>query len=263
MISSVERYSSMSGRKRAGLLGGRLLRGLIIAFVLYLVVSRFFAATFRIESVSMEPGLAPADRVVVSLLAYGPRVPFSPSRFPGLGEPSRGDLVVVRPPFYDDPGIVERLFEPVVSFFTVQKATLRRDLYNSRVSGYMVKRLVGLPGDTLRMSNYVLSIKPRDGTAFVTEQQLGGSAYRVLGAAATAGNGSAAPGDGGAAPGWDASLPLSGNSAELHLGDDQYYVLGDNRPDSSDSRSWGPIGRERIIGKVIYRYWPVRALGTP
>jgi len=258
MITSVERYSSVSGRKRAGLLGGRLLRGLIIAFILYLVVSRFLAATFRIESVSMEPGLSPADRVIVSLLAYGPRVPFSQSRFPGLGDPSRGDVVVVRPPFYGDPGIAERLFEPVVSFFTVQKGTLRRDLYNARVNGYMVKRLVGMPGDTLRMNGYVVSIKPRGGTEFVGEQQLLGGAYQVL-AGASGGTNAGGP----AAPGWDASLPASGSTDEVHLADDQYYVLGDNRPDSSDSRSWGPIGRERIIGKVIYRYWPVRALGTP
>ena len=172
MISSVERYSPALGRRRASVFGGRLVRGLIIALLMYLVVSRFLAATFRVESVSMEPALVPSDRVVASYLAYGPRVPFSSARFPGLGEPARGDLVVVQPPFFQEPTLIQRIFEPFVSFFTGQKATLRRDLFGARVNSYMVKRLVGVPGDTLRMSAYAVSIRPRGATAFVPEAQL-------------------------------------------------------------------------------------------
>ena len=66
-------------------MGSRTFRVLLIAFILYLVVSHFLVATFRVESVSMEPEVSPADRVMVSLLAFGPLVPFSHSRFPGLG----------------------------------------------------------------------------------------------------------------------------------------------------------------------------------
>ncbi len=249
MLRPVERYSPVAGRKRASVLGGRLLRGLVIALVLYLLVSRFLAGTYRIESVSMEPGLSPADRVVVSFLSYGARLPFSDARFPGLQEPSRGDLVMVQPPFSEEPSLVERIFEPLVSFFTGQRATLHRDLFGGRVNAYMVKRLVGMPGDTIRFSDYVLFIKPRGGSGFVPEQRLVPAAYQIRAASA--------------ARGWDASLPLSGSSSDMALADDQYFVLGDNRTESSDSRSWGPVTRDRIIGKVIYRYWPPGSIGAP
>ena len=66
------------------LFGTRTFRILLIAFILYLVVSRFIVATYRVESVSMEPQVNPADRVMVSMLAFGPRMPFSHARFPGL-----------------------------------------------------------------------------------------------------------------------------------------------------------------------------------
>ena len=58
-------------------------------------------------------------------------------------------------------------------------------------------------------------------------------------------------------------FPFSGNSGEHVLGDGEYFLLGDNRPESSDSRSWGALSRDRIIGKVIYRYWPLRSVGRP
>lgn len=45
------------------------------------------------------------------------------------------------------------------------------------------------------------------------------------------------------------------------LGADQYFVLGDNRNNSSDSHAWGAITEEDIIGKAIFRYWPLRKIG--
>ncbi len=135
-----------------------------------------------------------------------------------------------------------------MSFFTLQRATLRRDLYGGRVSSYMVKRVIGMPGDTVRMSHFVLSIKVRGSADFVPEQQLVADHYVIRTSLD--------------ARGWQDSFPLSGNIEETKLNDGQYFVLGDNRPSSSDSRSWGPLSRDRIVGKVIYRYWPPRSIGT-
>lgn len=46
------------------------------------------------------------------------------------------------------------------------------------------------------------------------------------------------------------------------LGPDEYFVSGDNRPFSSDSRAWGPITKRDIVGRAFFRYWPVSAVGV-
>jgi len=249
MFGSVERYSPAAGRRGAGSLGGRLLRVLLIALILYLVVSRFLASSYKIESVSMEPALRPADRVIVSVLSFGARVPFTGTWLPGTELPARGDLVVVQPPFTGEPSLIARILEPLASFLTLQKVTLHRDIYGSRVNGYMVKRLVGMPGDTVRLASFALFVKPRGGSSFLPEQQIVPVRYEIR----TAQD----------AQGWSSTFPFSGNTQEITLGDNQYFLLGDNRTESSDSRSWGPLTRDRIIGKVIYRYWPPASFGSP
>ncbi|HUI69607.1 MAG TPA: signal peptidase I [Spirochaetia bacterium] len=247
MIGSVEHYSSSVRKRRISLLGSRTFRVLIIAFAIYIVVSRFVVGTFRVESVSMEPEVGPADRVVVSFLAFGPRVPFSHARLPGLGLPQRGDLVMVQPPFYDDESLIVRALQPVVSFLTLQKATLRRDLYGGKVTSYMLKRVIGMPGDTIRLTNYKVWIRHRGASEFIAEDRIVPAHYSIHSDLN--------------APGWDSSLPFSGNEDEIVLKDGEYYVMGDNRPESSDSRSWGPVPLDRIVGKVLYRYWPPRSIG--
>ncbi len=247
MIGSVERYTSSVRKRRVSLWRSGVVRVIAAAFLLWLVVSRFLGSTWRIESVSMSPALEPVDRVVVSLIAFGPRLPFTAVRLPGLGEPSRGDLVVVEPPYTGTATAWRRLVEPIVSFFTAQKATLVRDLEGNRANRFVVKRVIGVPGDTIRLQGFTASIRPRGTSDFVPEAQLIRKPFerRIEFAPAN----------------WDPSLPFSGSAPDVTLGAGEYYLLGDNRTSSSDSRSWGPLAEARIVGRVVFRYWPLRSLG--
>src|SRR5262245_11846344 len=91
----------------------------------------------------------------------------------------------------------------------------------------LIKRVVGLPGDTIEFSA---------GHVFVNGQQLNESYTH------------------------DVQTTCAINCGPLTLGPDQYYVLGDNRLNSLDSRSFGPIPAEQIVGRVALRYWPLNQI---
>jgi len=89
-----------------------------------------------------------------------------------------------------------------------------------------VKRIIGLPGDHVEVD--------QDGTVFVNGTEIREPYVN---------------------PSLNPYTPT-----DLALQADQYFVLGDNRGDSSDSRAWGPVPRQNIIGKAALVYWPLGAL---
>jgi signal peptidase I len=95
---------------------------------------------------------------------------------------------------------------------------------------YFIKRLIGLPGETVRIEGEKVSITTIEGeTSTLSEPYV-----------KNRGNG--------------------GNIVKK-LGEDEYFVMGDNRPESSDSRSWGVLPREDIIGRAFLRLLPIETIG--
>jgi signal peptidase I len=88
-----------------------------------------------------------------------------------------------------------------------------------------IKRIIGVPGDTL-------VITPNSVT--VNDHQLNEGSY--------------------------ISQPVNRQVRQCHLGREDYYVMGDNRPVSEDSRAWGVLNKKYIIGKVTFVYWPLNAI---
>jgi signal peptidase I len=62
---------------------------------------------------------------------------------------------------------------------------------------------------------------------------------------------------------WDESLPFSGNMDRIVLGENECFVLSDDRSNTNDSRTWGPVSLDIIVGKALFRYWPLNRIGLP
>jgi signal peptidase I len=187
----------------------------VIGFLIFVVVRTFLIQTFTIVSGSMEGTLLVGDFLVLNKSAYGAMVPGTGVKLPGYDSPDRNDIIVFR-----------GHHEPI-------------DL---------VKRLVGMPGDTLRMKQGRLYVGSRAiDEAYVQHTDPAGDGH---------------------APGMEwqvsfltdsaAALPYYAtrdNWGPIVVPENRFFVLGDNRDESLDSRYWGFIERAQIKGRAVALYF--------
>lgn len=182
-------------------------RHLLVLVLLMSVFRSAIADWYSVPTGSMQPTINIGDRVTVNKMAYDLRLPFTQLSLLRTGEPARGDILV----------------------FSSEAAANR-----------LIKRVVGLPGDTVAMRNEVLVIngKPlayqqlNDATVTMFTEQLGTLQHLVQ---------------------LDHAQPaLLANFAPITIPEDYYLVLGDNRRHSADSRVYGLVPRQELLGKATH-----------
>ena len=188
--------------------------------LIVLLLRSFLVEPFRIPSGSMMPTLLDGDFILVNKFAYGVRLPVIHSKIIDNGGPERGDVVVFRFPK-----------NPSIDY---------------------IKRVVGLPGDVITYSNKMIYVNgdpikqtPKGGYvgegtalsmtgALVYEEALGEAAHDIL-----------------------IRQEHPTRHGEFRVPDGHYFVMGDNRDNSNDSRFWGTVPEDNLVGKafMIWMNW--------
>ncbi len=234
---------AVQGRRKTA----RRLGVLLLVFLCYELLSGFFLSAYWVKSESMLPTIVPGDRLLASPLAYGPRTAFG--KMPGIAKPERGDLAIVEPNYVRRLGFWESFADGFVRFITFQLVSPALGAHDGFLASPSLLRVVGIPGDTVQMEDFVFKVKPVGGDQFLTEFELSSQRYDISHVDAP--------------EAWNAELPGSGSMAPRVLGKDEYFVAGDARSSSSDSRYWGPARIERFRAKALLRYWPPKNFGPP
>jgi len=187
--------------------------------LIVLLIRSFLFSPYRVPTGSLEPTIMPGDFIVVSKYAYGLRLPVLGTKIASTGSPKRGDVVIFHWPV--DPSII------------------------------YAKRLIGLPGDHLQYRDKTLFIngKPANKTyilntydrepgeiaipALIMKEKLSKDLSHLILLHQT----------GGQSTSFDVIVPPN-----------HYFMMGDNRDNSSDSRVWGPVPEKYLIGKALFTW---------
>ncbi len=202
------------------------LRSVAVAVVLFIMIRSFLVEAFKIPTGSMEGTLLVGDFLLVNKLVYGAEIPLTKMKLPGLRHPQRGDVIVFQWPV-----------DPTKNF---------------------VKRLVGLPGDTLSMRHGQLirngaslrelyAIHNFAGEPGSDEDFNWQKRFLTRSAMAFASSPGGMPASG--------YHPSRDNWGPLVVPTGNYFVLGDNRDNSLDSRYWGFVADSLVRGQPVVVYY--------
>jgi signal peptidase I len=209
-------------------------KSIVGAIAIYLVIRTLFVEAYRIPSGSMIPTLLVGDWLFVNKLIYGPTIPFTNSHLPGYAHPKRGDVVVFVSPYQADEAAKGNDPTPT-----------------------LVKRLVGVGGDTLYMRGgllYVNGLPQRQGFAAAHNYVDPNAANSTDELFAWQRKIELKDSRFGSPP----AIPTHDNWGPLLIPVAHYFMMGDNRYCSKDSRYWGIVPRDNVRGRPLIVYYSYR-----
>jgi signal peptidase I len=214
----------------------------LLFFVIYILITNLFFSMCVLENSSMMPSLELGDRFVFSSTSIKKNLP--DVLFFDIMPAERGRIVLINKNIYQNYGAIKTMLNKLARFFSANKIGLP-----GVEEQVFIKRVIALPGDTISMNNYVLRGQPAGNEYTFTEFELSDKPYEV--------NIPEVPAL------WDEAIPFSGSMEKTVLGDNEFFVASDDRGNTNDSRTWGPIPADFISGNAILRYWPLNKIGFP
>ena len=193
----------------------------LIAAIVALFIRQFGVEAFKIPSGSMIPTLTIGDHLLVNKFIYGPRIPFTDSRIFSWKTPQRGEIIVFKYPEDESKNFIKRVVGLSGDKIEIRKGKL---YINDQV---VPVTQVESPENSGQQLNPYFA-KPR-----IFDEQLGTVNHRIQYLRDQSGN----------------------DFGPVLIPKESVFVMGDNRDNSQDSRVWGFVKENKILGRALIIYW--------
>ncbi len=258
------------------------------AYVIAFVIRLLLLEAFAIPTGSMIPTIMIGDRIIVLKPPYGINFPIINVKTPGITTPDTGDIIVFKNPAYRSPGVIREL----ITLLTFSVINVDNE------PKYFVKRVIGKPGDSIEIISNELIINGEKTKREIVKKENGwlylkesvndkhwtirvksevifddgilrtfsiSNLYHLYDI-----NFRLTLSYRGVPENYLPNLEYFRNEIEQikeslkqnKIPKGYYFVMGDNRDESSDSRYWGLVPENLIIGKGIFRFWPPNRIGV-
>lgn len=233
------KYSNYHEQNRSSKKLLRIVKYLLFLFFLYTFVTVFLLSSYIMKTSSMEPDLKTGQRVLAAPVVYGGRFFNTNFKLPGFRDPGRGDIAAIS---MNTDSLSKLILDSVLRFFTFQQKTIFASEEDTWKRPVAIKRIIGVPGDVIRINDYTAYIKPAGSSSFSSEKDIILKNYTIQ--------------KGKLPEGWSDDMPFSGYKDPVTLKEGEYLVLNDNRADVNDSRLFGPVPASSIKALIFFSYLP-------
>ena len=221
-ITSPEAHAARREHEKTSL--REYIESLLVTIILALFGTTFVVQAFKIPSQSMEPTLLVGDHLLVNKFIFGGRDHWYESVLP-YRDVRRGDVIVFKFPYQDHPHYVKR----VIGVPGDRIKIVDQQVYRQRTKAHTSRSPITIPRrPTIRSST--ISRRPAHDELLSSMQ-----------------------------PEWATEIFNYIHDGEIVVPPDKYFAMGDNRDHSWDSRYWGFVDREAIMGRPVVIYWSVKA----
>lgn len=276
------------------------LEAIVWAVCMVLLINQYLFQMYRIPSGSMSGTLEIGDMIFVDKLSYGPELLPGMVKFPGFRQAERGEVIVFENPSYLSKGPLFTILQQFIYMATITLVDIDLDEAGQPRVHYLIKRAIGVDGDTIRVVDGEVSYLFKGAEAWVPERAFKVSAgfqypirrmvnsedyvgIRAAGKKAAAidmGLSKATQLDpynpydelalmeariGELADAFPHDARIVAEDRRIAAG---WYVpagrvfpMGDNRDNSRDARWFGAVTRKKVLGHALFKYWPLGRLG--
>jgi len=260
-----------------------------------LILNQYIFQAYVIPSKSMNETLIVGDRVLVNKFIYGPELLPGVMKFNGFIQPGFGDVVIFENPEYQSKGSAFDILSRLVFMLTLSIVDLDKDNTGNPAHHFLIKRLIGIPGDIITFRNGEVFIKSPDSKEHVAEdkyKKIMGIEYNTIRELESNNYNEAESSIRN-------SVYINQNSKDSVYYNDLYFSqktnykylshispsfigyyseynkkrlgfymsnkyvlpLGDNRDNSKDGRYYGEVNISDILGSALFKFWPLKRVG--